>query len=84
MSKTILAGVLGGVTLVTGLLFYGIYLRDKEQNITLETDENEKIEKKEEKEEKTEKEIKPVSKKRKSTTSRNFQTNKSNTKRNRK
>jgi len=75
MSKTVLTGVLGGVTLVTGLLFYGIYLRDKEQNITLEEDE--------EKEKEKEKEKEPVVSKKRSTTSRNFQNKRSNTKRNR-
>ena len=96
MSKIVLAGIVGGLTVVTGLLLYSANLRDS-KSLSDEDDDSDtetepktrtKTNKKEEEEEKEELEIieeKPISNKRirHATTSKNVSRHKSNTRRNR-
>lgn len=92
MSKTVLAGILGGLTLATGFLCYTIYQRDKEEDseekdssINLSDISKESTHVKEEINDPLVEEVliaKSINKK-KRTTSRNLSTKKTNTKRNR-
>lgn len=89
MSKTVLAGILGGVTLATGFLCYTIYQRDKEEDSEEEKESSIKsiddsTHIKEEINDPLVEELliaKSINKK-KRTTSRNLSTKKTNTKRN--
>jgi FtsZ-interacting cell division protein ZipA len=98
MSKIVLAGILGGLTVVTGLLFYSANLRDSksssyedgsDSDSDSESDTEPKTKtrtnKKEEEKEIEVIEEKPISKKRErhATTSKNVSRTKSNTRRNR-
>ena len=99
MSKIVLAGIVGSLTVVTGLLFYSANLRDSKSSDEDESDTetepkpktrtrtriNEREEEKEEDEELEVIEDKPISKKRErhATTSKKVPMSKSNTRRNR-
>lgn len=90
MSKTVLAGILGGITLATGFLCYTIYQRDKEEDSEEEKESSIKsiddsTHIKEEINDPLVEEVlitKPIIKKKRST-SRNLSTKKIHTKRNR-
>ena len=80
MSKTVLAGIFGGLTLATGFLCYSIYQRDKDEDDSSETlmpaSDVKHVEE-------TKIVDEPILKKKRSSTSRNIQRPKANTKRNR-